>query len=92
MAFARTAPLLRAAVLSASLVALAGCVYSGDGGPPRLSLAPPDQTSPGLLIAPGVATHDDAYLNPFDPADQQQNQGHGLVVGPDDPSYFSLRF
>ncbi len=92
MMLARTAALLRAAALSVSLVTLAGCVYGGDGGPPRLSLAPPDQTSPGLLIVPGVATHDDAYLNPFDPADQQQNQGHGLTVSPNDPEYFSLRF
>ncbi len=78
------------------LLAVSGCVYGGDGGPPRLSLAPPDQATPAdeLTFAPGVATHDDAYMNPLDPADQQENQGHGLTLGPDDPAYFSraLRF
>lgn len=78
------------------LIALAGCVSGGDGGPPRLSFAPADQTTPAdeLVIVPGAAAHDGAYLNPVDPSDQQNNQGHGLGMGPDDPAYFGqfLRF
>lgn len=78
------------------LFAVTSCVYGGDGGPPRLSLAPPDEATPAdeLTIVPGSATHDDTYMDPWDPADQQENQGHGLTVSPDDPAYFTraLRF
>lgn len=77
----------------AVLIALAGCSVD-DNGSPRLSLADNGPSSPGYSIAIGSAAHDDAYMLPSDPADQQQNQGHGLPVGPDDPAYFSqfLRF
>lgn len=78
------------------LLAVASCVSSGDGGPPRLSFAPADQSTPAdeIVIVPGAAAHNGAYLNPTDPGDQQNNQGHGLGMGPDDPGYFSqfLRF
>ncbi len=75
------------------LIAVGGCSVD-DNGSPRLSLAGADSSSPGYLFAPGTAAHNDAYMDPYDPADQQQNQGHGLGVGPDDPAYFSqfLRF
>jgi len=80
--------------ISAALLLFAVCGCSvDDNGSPRLSLAG-DDSSPGYLFAPGAAAHNDAYMDPYDPADQQQNQGHGLGVGPDDPAYFSqfLRF
>ncbi|MBV8538749.1 MAG: hypothetical protein JO128_24340 [Alphaproteobacteria bacterium] len=75
------------------LVAVGGCSVDNNGSP-RLSLAGDDSPSSGYGIAIGAATHDDAYMHPSDPADQQNNQGHGLAVGPDDPAYFSraLRF
>ncbi len=75
------------------LIAVGGCSVD-DNGSPRLSLAGDDSPSSSYLFAPGAAAHNDSYMNPYDPADQQQNQGHGLGVGPDDPAYFSqfLRF
>ncbi|HTP84939.1 MAG TPA: hypothetical protein VMQ11_18445 [Alphaproteobacteria bacterium] len=75
------------------LIAVCGCSVD-DNGSPRLSLAGDDSPSSGYGIAIGSAAHDDAYMDPYDPADQQRNQGHGLGVGPDDPAYFSqfLRF
>lgn len=75
------------------LLAIAGC-SSGESGPDRLSLADQPPPSPDWSVAIGSAAHNDAYMNPIDPADQQNNQGHGLAVGPDDPEYFAqfLRF
>ena len=72
------------------VVAVAGCSVD-DNGVTRLSFAGNGDTSPtsGYQIMPGAGAHNDAYMNPYDPSDQQQNQGHGLTVGPDDPAYFS---
>ncbi len=79
--------------LASLLVALGGCSVD-DNGSPRLSLAGDDSPSRGYGVAIGSAAHNDSYMDPYDPADQQSNQGHGLTVGPDDPAYFSqfLRF
>jgi hypothetical protein len=77
------------------VVAVAGCSVD-DNGVARLSFAGNGDPSPtsGYQIVPGAAAHSDAYMDPYDPADQQRNQGHGLTTGPDDPAYFSefLRF
>ena len=76
------------------LGAVAGCT-SSDTGSDRLSLVPQETpSSPDWSVSVGSAAHNDAYLNPTDPGDQQNNQGHGLPVGPDDPEYFAqfLRF
>ena len=72
------------------VLAVAGCSVD-DNGVARLSFAGNGDPSPssGYQIMPGAAAHNDAYMDPIDPADQQQNQGHGLTVGPDDPAYFS---
>ena len=72
------------------VVAVAGCSVD-DNGVARLSFAGGDDASPtsGFQIMPAAAAHNDAYMNPYDPADQQENQGHGLTVGPDDPAYFA---
>ncbi len=76
------------------LSAVAGC-GSEDTRSGRLALAPEDR--PPLAdwsVSMGSAAHDDAYMDPTLPGDQQNNQGHGLGVGPDDPAYFAqfLRF
>ena len=81
-------------VLLLFLFALAGCSIDEQGAP-RLSFAGDDvPRSQGYLIVPGAAAHDTAYMDPYDPTDQQLNQGHGLTVSPNEPSYFSqfLRF
>lgn len=71
------------------VVAVAGCSVD-DNGVARLSLADGTPSpSSGYQIMPGTAAHNDAYMDPVDPSDQQQNQGHGLTVGPDDPAYFA---
>lgn len=72
------------------LAAVAGCTVD-DNGVARLSFAGDNDTSPtsGYQLMPGTAAHNDAYMDPYDPSDQQENQGHGLTVGPDDPSYFA---
>jgi hypothetical protein len=70
------------------LVAVGGCSVD-DNGSPRLSLAGDDSPSSSYGVAIGSAAHNDAYMDPYDPADQQRNQGHGLTVGPDDRAYFS---
>jgi hypothetical protein len=72
------------------LIAVGGCSVD-DNGVAHLSFAGDGDPSPtsGYQIMPGTAAHNDAYMNPYDPADQQQNQGHGLTVGPDDPAYFA---
>ena len=77
----------------ALLIAVGGCSVD-DNGAPRLSLAGDDSSSPGFLFAPGAAAHNDAYMDPYDPSDQQQNQGHGLGLNPNDREYFAqfLRF
>lgn len=76
------------------VIAVGGCSVD-DNSSPRLSLADNgSSSSPGYGIVIGSAAHDDAYMHPSDPSDQQNNQGHGLGIGPDDPEYFSqfLRF
>ncbi len=80
------------AILLLSAVTGCGAEETRSG---RLALAPEDR--PPLAdwsVSMGSAAHNDAYMNPIDPGDQQNNQGHGLAVGPDDPEYFAqfLRF
>jgi hypothetical protein len=71
------------------LIAVGGCSVD-DSGSPRLSLG----DGSGYPVAVGSAAYNDAYMNPYDPSDQQQNQGHGLGFGSGDPEYYSqfLRF
>ena len=78
---------------AALLVALGACSVDQDGST-RLSLAGDDASSPSYLFAPGAAAHNDAYMDPYDPSDQQENQGHGLTISPNDREYYSqfLRF
>jgi hypothetical protein len=82
--------------LGAALLLLAATACSSDdNGPERLSLA--DQAPPptaDFMVVPGGPVYNEQYMDPSDPSDQQQNQGHGLPVGPDDPAYFAqfLRF
>ena len=84
---------LLGAVLTALVVS--GCSSSSDTGSQRLSLAPQaPPPSSDFLVIPGAPVYNESYMDPIDPADQQQNQGHGLAMTPDDPEYFAqfLRF
>ena len=85
--------ILGAAVL---LLAVSAC-SSADTDSSSQSLALADQAPPptdDLMVVPGGPVYNQSYMDPSDPGDQQQNQGHGLPVGPDDPAYFAqfLRF
>ena len=62
-----------------------GACSVDDSGSPRLSLG----NGSGYPVAIGSAAYNDAYMNPYDPADQQQNQGHGLGIGSGDREYYS---
>src|SRR5579883_824956 len=50
----------------------------------QLAIAPQQQEPPQFTFLPGRASHPDDQMNPFDPGDQQRNQGHGLTTGPGD--------
>lgn len=87
--------LLALASVGLLVAAVAGCSSADQTVSDRLSLAPEaPPPSINLGFVPGAAAHHDAYMDPYDPADQQQNQGHGLAIGPNDPEYFAefLRF
>ncbi|HEX9464257.1 MAG TPA: hypothetical protein VGB82_16790 [Alphaproteobacteria bacterium] len=49
---------------------------------PQLAKVPESRPPLDFDIAPGKATHRDDQMDPYDPADQQQNQSHGLTTGP----------
>lgn len=83
-------------ILGAALLLLAATACSSEDNSPQ-SLAFANQAPPPtdhFMIVPGGAVYNEQYMDPTDPADQQENQGHGVPLGPDDPSYFAqfLRF
>lgn len=53
-----------------------------DQVPQQLTRVPGPRPPVEFDIVPGKATHRDDQMDPYDPADQQQNQSHGLTTGP----------
>jgi hypothetical protein len=60
-----------------------GVVTLGPKGE-QLTTAPVLRQPPDFTFELGRATHPDDRTNPFDPADQQRNQSHGLTESPGD--------
>jgi hypothetical protein len=75
---------MRILVIAAVALGLAGCASSSSS--PRLGFAEPLPSYHPDIVA--GAAHPDDLMDPYDPADQQRNQAHGLAPLPGDRDYY----